>query len=41
MQAIGEVMAIGKTFEESLLKAVRSLELGVDHLELKDEEEIY
>lgn len=40
MQATGEVMAIGKTFEESLLKAVRSLELGVDHLELKDEEEI-
>ena len=32
MKATGEVMAIGRTFEESLLKAVRSLEIGVCHL---------
>lgn len=32
MKATGEVMAIGRTFEESLLKAVRSLELGIPHL---------
>jgi carbamoyl-phosphate synthase large subunit len=35
MQSTGEVMAIGKTFEESLLKAIRSLELGIDHIYLK------
>ncbi|NUK29052.1 carbamoyl-phosphate synthase large subunit [Parageobacillus sp. VR-IP] len=40
MKATGEVMAIGRTFEESLLKAVRSLEIGVYHLELKDAENI-
>ncbi|MEK3887037.1 carbamoyl-phosphate synthase large subunit [Bacillus sp. FSL K6-3431] len=34
MKATGEVMAIGRTFEESLLKAVRSLESDVYHLEL-------
>jgi carbamoyl-phosphate synthase large subunit len=28
MKSVGEVMAIGGTFEEALLKAVRSLELG-------------
>ena len=32
MKATGEVMAIGRTIEESLLKAVRSLETGVCHL---------
>lgn len=32
MKATGEVMAIGRTFEESLLKAVRSLETGVNHI---------
>ncbi len=32
MKATGEVMGIGRTFEESLLKAVRSLETGVNHL---------
>ena len=32
MKATGEVMSIGRTFEESLLKAIRSLETGVDHL---------
>src|SRR5699024_9864674 len=34
MKATGEVMAIGRSIEESLLKAVRSLELGVTHIEL-------
>lgn len=37
MKATGEVMAIGRTFEESLLKAVRSLETNVYHLELKEQ----
>ena len=32
MKATGEVMAIGRTMEESLLKAIRSLETGVFHL---------
>ena len=32
MKATGEVMSIGRTFEESLLKAIRSLETGVFHL---------
>jgi carbamoyl-phosphate synthase large subunit len=35
MKATGEVMAIGKTFEESILKAVRSLETGQFGLALK------
>lgn len=34
MKATGEVMSIGRTLEESILKAVRSLEIGVCHLEL-------
>ncbi|OJF92934.1 carbamoyl-phosphate synthase large subunit [Alkalibacterium sp. 20] len=34
MKATGEVMAIGRSIEESLLKAVRSLEIGVSHIEL-------
>ena len=32
MKATGEVMSIGRTFEESLLKAIRSLEIGLHHL---------
>ena len=32
MQAVGEVMAIGRTFPESLQKAIRSLETGRDGL---------
>lgn len=32
MKATGEVMAVGRTLEESLLKAIRSLEIGVCHL---------
>ena len=35
MKATGEVMSIGRTLEESLLKAVRSLESGVTHIWLK------
>ncbi len=35
MKATGEVMSIGRTIEESLLKSVRSLENKVDHLELQ------
>lgn len=35
MKATGEVMAIGRTLEESLLKAVRSLEAGVYHIEIE------
>ncbi|MCL6575757.1 carbamoyl-phosphate synthase large subunit [Kyrpidia sp.] len=34
MKSTGEVMAIGRTFEASLLKAIRSLEIGVDALDL-------
>lgn len=34
MKATGEVMALGSCFEEALLKAVRSLELNLDSLEL-------
>ncbi|MBP3362060.1 MAG: carbamoyl-phosphate synthase large subunit [Clostridia bacterium] len=32
MKATGEVMSVGRTIEESLLKATRSLEIGVCHL---------
>lgn len=32
MKATGEVMSIGRTMEESLLKAIRSLEIGACHL---------
>lgn len=32
MKATGEVMSVGRTIEESLLKAIRSLEIGVFHL---------
>ena len=35
MKATGEVMSVGRTIEESLLKAVRSLEIGVTHLYMK------
>ena len=34
MKATGEVMSIGRTLEESMLKAVRSLEIGANHLYL-------
>ena len=32
MKATGEVMGIGTTLEESLLKGIRSLEIGINHL---------
>ena len=32
MKATGEVMAVGRTLQESILKAVRSLEAGVGHI---------
>ena len=32
MKSVGEVMAIGRTFQESLQKALRSLEMGLDGL---------
>ena len=35
MKATGEVMAIDRTLEGSFLKAIRSLEIGLDHIELK------
>ena len=35
MKATGEVMAMGRTLEESLLKAVRSLEIGMKHLDTR------
>ncbi len=42
MKSVGEVMAIGRTFQESLQKALRGLEVGVDGLDpidLTDEED--
>lgn len=35
MKATGEVMSIGRTLEEAFLKAIRSLELNVNHLKLE------
>lgn len=35
MKATGEVMAIGTSFEQAMMKAVRSIELGVDSMNLK------
>lgn len=40
MKATGEVMAIGRNIEESLLKAVRSLEIGTYHAELPELSEV-
>lgn len=40
MKATGEVMSIGRTFEESFLKSVRSLEIKADHIEKKDFKEL-
>ncbi|MCL1990759.1 MAG: carbamoyl-phosphate synthase large subunit [Defluviitaleaceae bacterium] len=36
MKATGEVMALGRTFEESMMKAIRSLELKIYHLEIDE-----
>ena len=33
MKSTGEIMSIGRTFEEALMKGIRSLEIGVTHLE--------
>lgn len=38
MKATGEVMSIGRTFEESIHKAIRSLEIGAHRLYLKETE---
>ncbi|ALS60990.1 carbamoyl-phosphate synthase large subunit [Pandoraea norimbergensis] len=42
MKSVGEVMAIGRTFQESFQKAMRGLEVGVDGLDEKstDRDEI-
>lgn len=40
MKATGEVMAIGRTFEESIHKAIRSLEVGVHRFHLKGTEQL-
>jgi len=42
MKSVGEVMAIGRTFQESLQKALRGLEVGADGFDPKttDQEEI-
>ena len=34
MKATGETMSVGRSFEESLLKGIRSLEIGVYHLHM-------
>ena len=36
MKSTGETMAIGRTFEEAILKGIRSLEIGVNHLDRMD-----
>ena len=36
MKSVGEVMAMGRTFQESFQKALRGLEVGVDGLERED-----
>ena len=36
MQSVGEVMAIGRTFRESIQKALRSLEVDLDGFEIKN-----
>lgn len=40
MKSTGEVMAIGSSFEEALLKAIRSLEANVLHIELPEMKEL-
>ena len=36
MKSVGEAMAIGRTFQESLQKALRSMEIGIDGLDEVD-----
>ena len=40
MKSVGEVMGIGRTFKESLQKAIRSLEIDIYGLESKSEERL-
>lgn len=40
MKATGEVMAIGRNFEESLLKGIRSLEIGTEELWIRSLEKV-
>ncbi|MGN0607330.1 MAG: carbamoyl-phosphate synthase large subunit [Oscillospiraceae bacterium] len=40
MKATGEVMAIGTSFEQAMMKAVRSIELGVDSMNMKKYEDM-
>ncbi|MBE6853073.1 MAG: carbamoyl-phosphate synthase large subunit [Ruminococcus sp.] len=40
MKATGEVMAIGTSFEQAIMKAVRSIELGIDSMNLKKLEDL-
>ncbi len=40
MKATGEVMSIGTSFEQAMMKAVRSIELGIDTLNLKKLEDL-
>jgi carbamoyl-phosphate synthase large subunit len=40
MRSVGEVMAIGRTFKESLQKAMRSLEIGSAGFEPRDDEDV-
>ena len=35
MKATGEIMAIGTSFEQAMMKAVRSIELGIDTMTMK------
>ena len=37
MKSTGETMAIGRSFEETILKGIRSLEIGVVHLDRMDD----
>ncbi|MFD0715164.1 carbamoyl-phosphate synthase large subunit [Paenibacillus sp. GCM10027626] len=40
MKATGEVMSIGRTFEEAMHKAIRSLEIGVHRFRLPEAEQL-
>lgn len=40
MKATGEVMSLGRSFEEAILKSIRSLETGHMHIEMKNAHEI-
>lgn len=40
MKSVGETMAIGRNFREALQKAFRGLEIGVDGLDLKAEDNV-